>query len=267
MDTGNLLVLIIQLVVTIGIFSALVFVGKYIINYFKTNPEYKDSKFINPLEYFPQEKVVYLEQLFYLIMMIVFLILDLYLIFDWGEGSIYIFIIDIIVSVYLALNMTLKSYKDYILLFLLIPFGSIFRIALGNTLLVWYDIFHIIGYLYFMMIYYRKFVKYTENNGLGITILLLFTIVVVSFIFTMIVEEVSPLDSMAMVTNAFTSNSFDAAGKSVIGKLDSLVLAWGGFLLSGVGTATLSVSIINRFVDREFDELEEFIKNNKKKNN
>ena len=83
----------------------------------------------------------------------------------------------------------------------------------------------------------------------------------------MIVEEVSPLDSMAMVTNAFTSNSFDAAGKSVIGKLDSLVLAWGGFLLSGVGTATLSVSIINRFVDREFDELEEFIKNNKKKNN
>ena len=63
-----------------------------------------------------------------------------------------------------------------------------------------------------------------------------------------------------MVSNAFTSNSFDASGNSVVGKLDSLVLAWGGFLLSSVGTATLAVSIIRRRVDHKFDEMEDLIK-------
>lgn len=263
MNTTSILTLIIQVLVSIGIFAALVYVGEYVINIVKTS-KFKDSKFLNPLEYFPQEKVVYLEQLFYLIMLIIFLVIDFYLIFDWGSSSYIIFIIDIIISAYLAINMTRNSYKDYIVLFLLIPIGSIFKIAFGYTLVLWYDIFHIIGYLYFMIIYYRKFVKYTENNGLGITIILLFSIVVVSFLFTMIVEEVSPLDSIVMVSNAFTSNSFDAAGNSTVGKLDSLVLAWGGFLLSSVGTATLSVSMIRRYVDRDFDQLEEKIKSKKK---
>ena len=94
--------------------------------------------------------------------------------------------------------------------------------------------------------------------------MLLYTIILVSFLFTMIVEDVSPLDSITMVTNAFTSNSFDAAGKSVVGKLDSLIIAWGGFLLSSVGTATLAVSIVQQYVDRQFDEMEELIKNKKK---
>jgi len=45
-----------------------------------------------------------------------------------------------------------------------------------------------------------------------------------------------------------------------------LVLAWGGFILSGVGTATLAASIVNRYVDRQFDDMKDFIKNNKKDN-
>ena len=67
-----------------------------------------------------------------------------------------------------------------------------------------------------------------------------------------------------MVSNAFTSNSFDPAGKSMIGKLDSLVLAWGGFILSGVGTATLAVSIIMGYVNRRFDDIEDLVKKKKK---
>jgi hypothetical protein len=264
MDTSQVLFFIIQLLVAIGIFSALVFVGRYVINYIKTNPAFKDSKFLNPLEYFPQEKLAYLKQVFYLIMMMIFLIIDLYLVFKWNDSSIYIFVIDIIVSIYLALTLTKKSSKYYIILLLLIPFGSLFKLTFGDNLLIWYDIFHIIGYVYFMMIYYRKFVQYTENNELGITIILLFTIILVSFLFTMIVEDVSPLDSIVMVTNAFTSNSFDAAGNSFVGKLDSMILAWGGFILSGVGTATLSASIIQRYVDRDFDNLEKLIKDKKK---
>ena len=92
---------------------------------------------------------------------------------------------------------------------------------------------------------------------------MLFVIILVSFLFTILVENVSPMDSMTMVSNAFTSNSFDASGKNIIGKLNSLVLAWSGFILSGVGTATLAVSIVNNYVDRQFSEMKEFVKKKK----
>jgi hypothetical protein len=120
------------------------------------------------------------------------------------------------------------------------------------------------AYVYYIKVYYQKFVQYTENNGLGLTLILLFSIILVSFLFTIIAEGVSPLDSITMVSNAFTSNSFEASGKMAIGKLNSLLLAWGGFILSSVGTATLSVSLVMRYVNRRFDEIEDKIK---KKNN
>ena len=36
---------------------------------------------------------------------------------------------------------------------------------------------HVIVYVYFILVYFTKFRKYTETNGLGITIILLFAIV------------------------------------------------------------------------------------------
>ena len=71
------------------------------------------------------------------------------------------------------------------------------------------------------------------------------------------------MDSMTMVSNAFTSNSFDASGQNIIGKLNSLVLAWSGFILSGVGTATLAASIVNSYVSQEFGELKDIVKKKK----
>ncbi|WP_323735769.1 hypothetical protein PXD04_07710 [Methanosphaera sp. ISO3-F5] len=263
MESSSVIFLIVQLVAVIGIFAVLAYVSNYIVKKIYSMPSLENSKFLNPVEYFPHEQVLLLKQVFYLIMILVFLMIDLYLIFDM-TGSQYIYVSDIIISIYLLINLDKKSSKDKIILFLLIPFGSITNLLFGPTLISLLDVFHIIGYIYFMGVYYRKFVKYTENNGLGITIMLLYTIVLVSFLFTMLVEEVTPLDSIVMVTNAFTSNSFDPAGNSVIGKVDSLVLAWGGFMLSGVGTATLSVSMIRRYIDREFDEMEDLIKNKKK---
>ena len=227
-----ILALIIQFILVIAIFAILVYVCKYTVNKLKSTSQFKNSRFSNPIEYFPQEELSSLRQFFYLMMIFVFIVLDLYLIFK-------------------------------IILFLLIPFGSISNL-LGDNVLFFYDILHIIGYIYFIEVYYRKFVKYTENNGLGITIMLLFSIVLVSFLFTMLVENVSPLDSIAMVSNAFTSNSFDAAGSTTLGKLDSIVLAWSGFILSGVGTATLAASMVRRYVNRQFDALEDLIKNKKK---
>jgi len=83
---------------------------------------------------------------------------------------------------------------------------------------------------------------------------------------TILDEGVSPIDSMTMVSNAFTSNSFDASGSNIFGKINSLVLAWSGFILSGVGTATLAASIVNRYVTRQFDELKELVKKKKEDN-
>ena len=79
----------------------------------------------------------------------------------------------------------------------------------------------------------------------------------------MIVENVSPLNSLVMVSNAFTSNGYSILGSSGWGKINSLVLVWSGFLLSGVGTATLTVAIVMKHVDKEFDRLEKLVKKNK----
>ncbi len=260
-----LLTSIIQLLVVIGIFAILVYAGDYIIFKSELIPRLKQSRFGNLREYFPSEEIFSLKQVSYLIMILIFIVTILYLLFDWKEGSFLIFVLDIIVSVYLAIKASKDSIKDKIILFLLIPFGSLTGLIFGYSIIILFDLFHIIGYLYFVKVYYRKFVKYTENNGLGITILLLFTIILVSFLFTIIVEDVSPMDSMTMVTNAFTSNSFDASGKIMAGKINSLIIAWSGFILSGVGTATLAASIVTRDVHRQFEEMKDSIRKKKEK--
>ena len=252
---------IFQILIVIGVFAALVYITKYIVNKSRLIAHFKKSRLSNPQEYFPSEEVFLLKQVFYLIVILVIIMVCLYLTFDWNEGFIYL--LDIVVSIYLALKIGKDSLKDKVLLFLLIPFGSLTGLLFGDSIVVLLDLTHIIGYLYFIKVYFRKFVEYSENNGLGIDIILLFAIILVSFLFTIIVEKVSPMDSMTMVSNAFTSNSFDASGKNIIGKINSLVLAWSGFILSGVGTATLAASIVNGYVSRQFGEMKDLVKKKK----
>ena len=263
MDAGWIFFCIFQILVAMGVFVALAYAARYIANNGRLINRFKKSRLSNPLEYFPSEAVFLLKQVFYLAVIMVIIIICLYLTFDWNEGFYFIYLLDIVVSIYLALKMDKDSRKDKVLLFLLIPFGSITALLFGEGIVVLLDLTHIIGYLYFIKVYFRKFVDYTENNGLGVTIILLFAIILISFLFTILVENVSPMDSMTMVSNAFTSNSFDASGKNIIGKLNSLVLAWSGFILSAVGTATLAVSIVNNYVDRQFSEMKEFVKKKK----
>ena len=78
----------------------------------------------------------------------------------------------------------------------------------------------------------------------------------------MVVEGVNPLDSLVMVSNAFTSNGYAVLGKTIPGKINSLFLVWSGYLISGVGTATLTAAILTRHFNRKFDKLEELIKKN-----
>ena len=263
MDSSFIMNSIFQLLAAAVIFVILVYVIEFIRNKVKSSSFLKNSKFANPLEYFPSEPLFYLKQVFYIVMILTFVLIILYLIFNWTKGTTFIFVLDILISAYLSINRGWYSFNDKVLLFLLIPFASITGILFGNAVFSFLNLFHILGYLYFIQFYYHEFLKDTQSKGFGISIIVTFTILLISFLFTILAEGVSPMDSMTMVSNAFTSNSFDASGKIMIGKVNSLVLAWGGFILSIIGTATLAVSIVMNYVSHEFDDMKDFVRNKK----
>ena len=267
-ESMMILGLIISFLVCILIFAAMFFAVRFIWPRLKNSSEIKASKFLYLEEYLPVEEAHTLKQVFYLIMIIIFVFIILYSIFGWQSGRHVIIAMDIIFSVYLAYEMDKKDLKRKFLFFFLIPFGSLFTVIGGDPagLMVFYvlDLLHCLSYLYLIKVYYQKFQDYTQTNGLGIAIMLLYLIIFVSFFITIVVENVSPLDSMVMVSNAFTSNGYAILGSSGIGKVDSIILVWGGFILSGVGSATLAVAIIRRNLSKRFDHLEDLIKKNKK---
>ena len=226
-------------------------------------------------EILPEDEIHTLKQVFYLILMSLAFIDILYALIS-SEGFIYFVIFDIALSLFLAITLDKSSSKGKILLLLLVPFDSINFLLFGSLLISYIDIVHVLVFLYFINFYYDKFRQYTESNGLSVTIVILFILVFISFIVTQIVEGVYPLDSLVMVSNAFTSNGYAVLGTSMAGKLNAIVLVWGGYILSGVGTATLAAAIIMKHFNHKFEEaeksnkelkesiknLEELIKNN-----
>ena len=188
-----------------------------------------------------------------------------------GKESIPIAILQIIISLYVAITLDYDSWSNKILFFLLVPYESLVLLIFTDFLMLWpIYLIHVLVYAYFIKVYFGKFRKYTETNGLGITIILLFSIVFFSFIVTLFAEGVEPLNSLVMVSNAFTSNGYAILGNSGIGKLISIVLVWSGYIISGVGTATLTAAILLRHnqkrekeLNERLDELESLIKNNK----
>ncbi|WP_298501624.1 hypothetical protein [uncultured Methanobrevibacter sp.] len=262
--TSELMIFAVQFIVACLVFGVLVYVGKFAFRKIKSSDYFKSSRFFNPNEYIPEEEFTSIKQVFYLSMILIFVICILYLLFNWRDTSRGLLIIDVVVSLYLAIHVDTSSFKNKCLLFLLIPFGSMSWVLFSYSYFIFLlDFLHIIAYLYFIKQYYRKFVEYTETNSLGITIILLFFIIFISFFFTMVVEGTTPLDSIEMVSNAFTSNGYAVLGSSNVGKLNAIFLVWAGFLLSGVGTATLTVSIVMRYVNDDFDRLENLVRKKK----
>ena len=256
------LMFIVVLFASIVFFSVMVQVCKFVIIKIKSSNFFKTSRLFNPLEYFPEEEMSTIKQVFYLSIIVLIVVDILYSIIGWDENLVIFSAFDIILSLYLAINVKWGSLENKILLFGLIPLGSLGVVALGSYEL-WADVIHLITLAYFIKVYFDKFVEYTETNGLGITIILLFSIVFISFFFTIIVEGVSPIDSLNMVSNAFTSNGYAVLGTTGLGKADAIFLVWSGFLLSCVGTATLTVSLISKHLDKKFDNLEDLAKNKK----
>ena len=249
----------VQIILEIIVFLVLVFIIEVIYKKFGNN----SSRLLKIQEYFPDEEIHSLKQVFYLIMMALFFVNILYSLVFVESDLIYFVIFDIAISLYLAVTLDKRISKNKILLILLIPYGSLTFMLFGNSLAGLLDIIHVPVFIYFIKVYYDKFMEYTSSNGLGIAIILLFAIVFISFLITQVVESVNPLDSLVMVSNAFTSNGYAILGSSIVGKLNALVLVWGGYVLSGVGTATLTAAILIRHFNSKFDELEELIKKNK----
>ena len=258
---------ILKFIVEIVIFLILMVIFGFAIKKIKA----KNYRLLNPREYFPEEELHSLRQISILIMMSLFFINILYTLVFWKNDVIYLAIFDILISLYLATTLDLSSFKNKVLVLLLIPYGSLTFIIFGNTLVGLMDLIHIPIFMYFIKVYYDKFKEYTDSNGLGIAIILLFAIIFFSFFNTQIFEHVNPLDALVMVSNSFTSNGYAVLGSSIPGKINSIFLVWGGYILSGVGTATLTAAILinhynNKFeeYDSRFDKLEELIKENKK---
>ena len=251
---------VLKFIIEIIIFLILMAIVGFIIDKI-SNSSYK---LLNPREYLPEEEVHSLRQIYYLIMMGLFFINIIYSLTFVGNDLISFAIFDIALSLYIACKLDKGPLKNKILIFLLIPYGSLTFILFQNSLVGMMDIIHIPVFIYFIKLYYDKFREYTESNGLGITIILLFVIVFVSFLATQVVENVNPLDSLVMVSNAFTSNGYAVLGSSIIGKINAIILVWGGYVLSGVATATLSAAILTRHFNKKFDELEKLIKENNK---
>ncbi|WP_296871266.1 hypothetical protein [Methanobrevibacter sp.] len=263
----DIFLIIYEFVIAILIFGALFVAGKLIFKKLKDGK----SRVLNPLEYFPEEEVQTLRQVFYLVMMLIFFVFILYIIVVPGNDFMGVAVVQLLVSLYIAFTLDYSSWKNRVLFFLLIPYESIALIAFNESivLLPIYAI-HVLVYAYLIKVYYGKFRHYTETNSLGITIILLFSIIFVSFIVTCFAENVDPLNSLVMVSNAFTSNGYAILGNTGIGKLTAIFLVWGGYTISGVGTATLTVAILSRHykkreneLNKRLDELESLIKNNK----
>ena len=256
MYSNNLLLFLVILEVII--FLILMVVFKWVYNKLKKNT----PRIFNIHEYFPEDEIHTLIQVFYLIMMGLFFVNILYGLIFVEKELVYFCIFDILLSLYLASELDKNTLKNKILVLLIIPFGSLTYLIFGNPLSGVLDFIHLPVFAYFIKVYYDKFREYTSANGLGIAILLLFVIIFFSFLFTQFTESVNPLDSLVMVSNAFTSNGYAVLGHSIPGKINSVVLVWSGYILSGVGTATLTAGILIRHFNSRFEELEELIKKN-----
>ncbi len=85
-----------------------------------------------------------MKQIFYLIMMGFFFVIILYTLV-FVNGDLYTFsIIDIIISLYLAVNLDKSSLKNKLLLILIIPYGSLTFLLFGYTLIGILDLIHIL---------------------------------------------------------------------------------------------------------------------------
>ena len=265
-------------VVIIIIFLVSILLGKVIYHTLKN--KFGNSIIINEL--LPEDEVHTLIQVFYLILMALCVINIFYSIMGYGIDLYYFAIFDIALSLYFAIMLDMSTWKNRVVGLLLIPYGSLFYIIImiirkifhikllisygslvyplfGFSLVIIADYLHAFLFIYIAKLNLDKFVEYTNSNALGITIILLFAVIFAGFFITQYAEHANALDSLVIVSNQFTGNGYSAFGNSISGKLNSLLLVWGGYILSGVGAATLTAALLIRHFKNEFEKLRKLI--------
>ena len=216
-------------------------------------------RIFDPIEYLPQDEIHSLKQLYYLSMMAGCFICILYNFIFQGTDFYYFAVLDVLISIWIAITADKSTWFRKVAIILIVPIGSLAYILFNISIIGILDFIHIPILIYFIKYYYDRFTEYTESNGLGITILLLFTIIFLSAINTIFVESKNPLDAFVMVSNAFTSNGYAVLGNSIAGKLNSIILVWSGFVISSVGTATLAFALSRNHYGKKLDEMQESI--------
>lgn len=245
-----------QFAIVIVVFLVLTLLGGFTYNLVKNGY----FKFINLKDYLPEDEIHSLKQIFYLIMMALCVVNIFYAIVGEGMVFLYSFVIfDIALSLYFAVTMDKSSLKNKIIWLILIPYGSLSLLLFHMDLVIYFNVIHVLIFIYFAKLNFDKFMEYTHSNGLGVTIVLLFVIIFVSFFITQYAERVNALDSLVMISNEFTGNGYGIFGETILGKLNSLLLVWAGYVISGVSAATLTAAILRRHFKKRFAELEKLI--------
>ncbi len=239
-------------------FIIVILLLKYVYHYFKNNSH---NRLLNMEEYLPLEELQTLKQVSYLILITIFVINIFYQFTFYGNDLTSFTLYDIVTCLFAITLIKIKDIRSYLLIFCLMPFDSLNYLLFNstNTFIIILSVLHLIALFYVVGYFYKRFKTYTKSNGLGYTILLLFNIIFISFLWTSFVENVNLLDSLLMVSNAFTSNGYAILGSTTAGKINAIFLVWAGYVISGAGTATLTVALMKRHYDKKFDELKELI--------
>jgi len=263
-----LFVLVLLVLIYLGVIKAANMIYSYL-------RKHRENRLFNPSEYLPEEEIHTLRQVFFLIVIAMSFTIIIYTLIALSIRSFsnYFVFIDILLSLFVCMIIKKETAFEKFVFLSLIPYAStVFSYldvlmidpttkVLINPIMYYitmiFIVFHLIGFLYVIKTYISKFNQYTESNGLGISILLLIGIVFFSFIFTPLTEGVDLLDALVMVSNAFTSNGYAVLGTSTLGKINSVILVWGGYILSGVGTATLATALISKHFHRKFEDMNE----------
>ena len=247
---------IFQFAIVLSIFLVLTVIGEYTYNKLKN----KYGKSIDVTEFFPEDEIHSLIQVFYLILMALCIVNIFYTFIGTGIEFYYSFpIFDIALSLYFAIKIDKSSINNKIIWLLLVPYGTLCFLLFHTHLVIYMGWIHVFVFIYFAKLSFDKFMEYTNSNGLGITIILLFVIIFASFFITQHAEGVNALDSLVMISNEFTGNGFAVFGNSIAGKLNSLLLVWGGYVISGASAATLTAAILIKHFKKRFAELEKLI--------
>lgn len=202
--------------------------------------------------FLPRDELVYLKQIFYLVMgsFSLLSLITLYLGVEYNYVD--ICYLDIILSFISIIYIADKRKFNFILAILMIPTRSVIWL-LGihdmNVIAIFaFLLIHIVAMILAAIFFFKRFLKYTKSNNLGYTVLIFIGILSIGLLVTAFFEDTTLLDSVVMISNAFTSNGYTVLGKSFGGKVVSILLVWGGYLLSGVGTATLAAAIITTYL-------------------